>query len=201
MSAPSSPYASGPPSGRGDHVPKGANSLSRMSDRFEGWFRRVLMVVLVLGLPAAAVSAGLTAYEASMRTVRAQAAERHQVTARSTAGVRNDDDWAKRPAQVRWTDTDGVVRTGTALVKPGTPKGATVRVWVTRDGTITSQPVNTLNATTSGWVVGGMAAFGVAAVSYAAWTGMRLVLDRRRYAQWDTEWDLVEPQWSARFRR
>ncbi|WP_306946754.1 hypothetical protein [Streptomyces sp. B4I13] len=172
-----------------------------MSDRFEGWFRRVLMVVLVLGVPAAAVSAGLTAYEASMRTVRAQSAERHQVTARSTTGVTNDDDWAKRPAQVRWTDTDGVVRTGTALVKPGTPKGATVRVWVTRDGTVTGHPANTLNATTSGWMVGGMTAFGLAAGSYAARAGMRLVLDRRRYAQWDTEWDLVEPQWSARFRR
>ena len=201
MSAQGSPYASGPPSRRGDHAPKGANSLSRTSDRFECWFRRVVMVVLVLGLPTAAVSAGLTAYEASMRTVRAQAAERHQVTARPTTSVKNDDDRAKRPAQVRWTDTNGVVRTGTALVKPGTPKGATVRVWVTRDGTITSPPASTLNATTSGWMVGGMAAFGVAAGSYAAWAGMRLVLDRRRYAQWDAEWDLVEPRWSARFRR
>ncbi|MEH0416759.1 Rv1733c family protein [Streptomyces sp. B21-083] len=201
MSAQGSPYASGPPSGRGDNVPKGANPLRRTSDRLECWLRRVLMVVLVVGLPAAAVSAGLASYEASMRTVRAQAAERHEVTARLTARVKSDDELAKRPAQVRWTDADGDVRTGAALVKPGTPKGATVRVWVTRDGTVTSPPVSTLNATTSGWMVGGMAAFGVAAGSYAARAGMRLVLDRRRYARWDAEWDLVEPQWSARFRR
>ncbi|KOU63154.1 membrane protein [Streptomyces sp. MMG1533] len=200
MSAQGSPYASGP-SRRGDHAHKGANSLRRTSDRFECWFRRVLMVVLVLGLPAAAVSAGLTAYEASMGTVRAQAAERHQVTARLTAGVQSDEGWAKRPAQVRWTDTHGVVRTGAALVKPGTPKGATVRVWVTREETVTSPPTSTLNATSSGWMVGAMAAFGVAAGSCAAWAGMRLIVDRRRYAQWDAEWDLVEPQWSARFRR
>jgi hypothetical protein len=45
-----------------------------------------------------------------------------------------------------------------------------------------------------------MAAFGVAAGSYAVGAGMRLVLNRRRYAQWDAEWDLVEPRWSARFR-
>ncbi|MEV3912237.1 Rv1733c family protein [Streptomyces canus] len=201
MSAQGSPYASGPPSRRGDHAYKGANSLRRTSDRFECWVRRVLMVVLVLGLPAAAVSAGLTAYEASMGTVRSQAAERHQVTARLTAGVQSDEGWAKRPAQVRWTDTNGVVRTGAALVKPGTPKGATVRVWVTREGTVTSPPTSTLNATSRGWMVGAMAAFGVAAGSYAALAGMRLVLDRRRYAHWDAEWDLVEPQWSARFRR
>ncbi|WP_405531185.1 hypothetical protein OG426_05100 [Streptomyces canus] len=201
MSAQGSPFAFGPPSRRGDHAHKGANSLRRTSDRFECWFRRVLMVVLVLGLPAAAVSAGLTAYGSSMGTVRAQAAERHQVTARLTAGVQSDEGWAKRPAQVRWTDTNGVVRTGAALVKPGTPKGAAVRVWVTREGTVTSPPTSTLNATSSGWMVGAMAAFGVAAASYATWAGMRLIVDRRRYAQWDAEWDLVEPQWSARFRR
>ncbi|MER6290762.1 Rv1733c family protein [Streptomyces sviceus] len=201
MSAQGSPYASGPPSRRGDHAHKDANSLRRTSDRFEGWFRRVLTVVLLLGLPAAAVSTGLTAYEASMGTVRAQTAERHQVTARLTAGVQSDEGWAKLPAQVRWTDTNGVVRTGAALVKPGTPKGAPVRVWVTREGTVTGPPTSTLNATSSGWMVGAMAAFGVAAGCYAALAGMRLILNRKRYAQWDAEWDLVEPQWSARFRR
>lgn len=201
MSAPGSPYASGPPFGHGDRVPGTANSLRRGSDRIECWFRRVLMVVLVLGLPAAAVGAGLTAYQASMRTVRAQAAERHPVTARLTSAVRHDDDWTKRPAQIRWTDAHGIAHTGAALVKPGTPRGAAVRVWVTKDGTVTTAPTSTLNATASGWLMGGMAAFGVAAASSAAWTGVRLILDRRRYAQWDAEWDLVEPRWSARFRR
>lgn len=198
MNAQGSPYTSGPPSGHGDHASGGANPLRRPSDRFECWYRRVLMVVLVLGLPAAAVSAGMTAYEASMDTVRAQAAERHQVTARLTSDVKGDD-WATRPAQVRWTGADGVVRTGAALVEPGTSKGATVRVWVNRNGTVTGPPASELNATTSGWLVGGMAAFGVAAGSGAAWAGMRLVLDRRRYAQWDAEWNVVEPGWSARF--
>ncbi|MFF5187696.1 hypothetical protein ACFY30_28685 [Streptomyces sp. NPDC000345] len=197
MSAHGSPYTSGPPPGRGS----GVASLRRPSDRFERWFRRVLIVVVVLGLPAAAVGAGLAAYGASMRTVRAQAAERHQVTARLASGVKSDGDWAKQPAQVRWTDTDGTVRTGAALVKPGTPAGTAVRVWVDRDGTVTTAPVSTLNATTTGWLVGGMAAFGVAAGAYAAWAGTRLALDRRRYARWDAEWELVEPQWSARFHR
>ncbi|MDX3451721.1 hypothetical protein PV396_07110 [Streptomyces sp. ME02-8801-2C] len=201
MSARGSPYASGPPSGRGDKTPEGANPLRRTSDRLECWLCRVLMAVLVVGLPTAAVSAGLASYEVSMRTVRAQAADRHQVTARLTARVKNDDELAKRPARVRWTDADGNVHGATALVKSGTPKDATVRVWVTRDGTVTGPPVSTLNATTSGWMVGGMAAVGVAAGSYAARAGIRLVLDRRRYARWDAEWDLVEPQWSARFRR
>ncbi|MGV9941323.1 Rv1733c family protein [Streptomyces sp. NPDC003401] len=199
MDTQGSPYTPGPPSRHGGHASRGANPLRRPSDRFECWCRRVLVVVLLLGLPAAAVSAGTAAYEASMDTVRAQTAERHQVTARLTADVVGDDR-ATRPAQVRWTDTDGVVRTGAALVRSGTPAGATVRVWVDRKGTVTGPPASGLNATTSGWLMGGMAAFGVVATSGAAWTGTRLLLDRRRYAQWDAEWNAVEPRWSERFR-
>ncbi|MFJ1973854.1 hypothetical protein ACIO93_34935 [Streptomyces sp. NPDC087903] len=199
MSAQGSPYAAGPPSGRDRKTPKGANSLRRMSDRLECWLRRALMVVLVFGLPVVSVGAGLTAYRASLDTVRAQTADRHQVTARLTSSISSANGWAERTAQVRWTDTNGIMRTGAARVKPGTPKGATVRVWVARGGTVTGPPTTTLNATTSGWMVGGMAAFGVAAGCCAAWAGLRLVLDRRRYAQWDADWNQVEPQWSARF--
>ncbi|KRC94518.1 MULTISPECIES: Rv1733c family protein [unclassified Streptomyces] len=195
-----SPYPSGPPSRRGGDTPGGANPLRRPSDKFEHWFRRVLLIVLVVGLPTAAISAGLAAYEASMRTVRVQAAERHQVTAWLTSAVRGGD-WAKRPAQVRWTDADGTTRTGAAMVKPGTAKGTSVRVWVDRRGNVATAPTTTLNATASGWLIGGLTAFGVATGSYAARDGMCRVLDRRRYAQWDAEWDLVEPSWSARFRR
>ena len=45
-----------------------------------------------------------------------------------------------------------------------------------------------------------MTAVAVATGVFAARRGMRLVPDRRRYAQWGTDWDLVEPLWSARFR-
>ncbi|WP_406164773.1 hypothetical protein [Streptomyces sp. NBC_00996] len=200
MSAPGSPSASGPPRPRKEDAPHGANPLRRTSDRFESWFRRVLMLFLVLGLPMAALSAGLTAYESSMRTVHAQAAERHEVTARLASNVLGDDR-SKQTAQIRWTERNGVVRTGTALVEPGTSKGATVRVWVDRDGTITAAPMNAVTAKANGWFVGGMTALCVVAGFYAARAAMCLALDRRRYAQWDVEWDLVEPLWSGRFRR
>jgi hypothetical protein len=200
MSAPNPPQASGPPPPR-QHAPKGANPLRRTSDRLESWFRGLLMLVLVLGLPVAALSAGLTAYESSMRTVQTQSAERHQVTARlmsTDKGVTTD---GKQRATVRWTDDDGTVRTGTTLVAARTPMGAMVRLWVDRDGSVTDPPMNALTAKTNGWFVGGTAALGMAAGVYAARAGMRHVLDRRRYAQWDAEWDLVEPLWAARFRR
>ncbi|MGY1577808.1 Rv1733c family protein [Streptomyces sp. MN13] len=201
MSTQNPPHASGPPSPRQEHVPKRANPLCRTSDRFESWFRRFLMLVLVLGLPAAALGAGLTAYEASMRSVQAQAVERHEVTARLTSTVKGVTAEGKQRAAVRWTDDSGAVRTGTTLVRLGTPEGTSVRVWVDRDGGITGPPMSELAARTNGWFVAGMAAVGVVAGVYAASVGVRHVLDHGRYAQWDSEWDLVEPLWSARFRR
>ncbi|MGW3151379.1 Rv1733c family protein [Streptomyces sp. NPDC001177] len=201
MSTHGSPSASGLPQPHKGNAPHGTNPLRRTSDRFESWFGRVLMLVLLLGVPVAALSAGLTAYESSMRTVRAQIAERHEVAARVRSNVPGDDHVSKQPARIRWTEQSGVARTGTALVEPGTPKGATVRVWVNRDGAITSAPMNSVAAKANGWFVGAMAALGVVAGVHAARAAMRLALARRRYARWDTEWDLVEPLWSQRFRR
>ncbi|GAB2920838.1 hypothetical protein [Streptomyces heilongjiangensis] len=201
MSAQNSPQVPGPLPPREEHVPKGANPLRRTSDRFESWFRGLLMLLLVLGLPVAAISAGRTAYESSMRTVHAQAQQRHEVTARLTSNVTGDTTDGRQRAQVRWTDDQGRARTGTTLVKAGTAKGAAVRVWVDRDGGLTGPPMSGLNATTTGWFMGGMAAMGVGAGFYVVRAGMGRVLDRRRYARWAAEWDRVEPVWSARFRR
>ncbi|MEU5538943.1 hypothetical protein [Streptomyces sp. NPDC020362] len=201
MSTHGSPSASGPPLPRKGAPAHEVNPLRRTSDRVESWFRQVLVLFLVLGLPVAALSAGLTAYGASMRTMRAQAAERHAVTARLTSDVLGNTRVSQQPAQIRWTERNGVVRTGTTLVEPGTPKNTIVRVWVDRDGTITSPPMNAVGAKADGWFVGGMAALGTVAGSYAARAAVRVSLNRRRYAQWEREWDQVEPLWSGRFRR
>ncbi|MFF8843384.1 hypothetical protein ACF08N_11720 [Streptomyces sp. NPDC015127] len=204
MSAQGSPYASSPHPPHREHPSRGANPLRRTSDRIESWFLRCLMLVLALGLPTASLGAGLTVYESSMRTVQAQSAERQEVTARltsNTEGAQGSAQDARHRAQVNWTDTSGRERTGSALVKSGTPKGTTVRVWVDRDGRLSTPPMTAQNATATGWLVGGMTAVAVASGFFAARAGMRVVLDRRRCAQWDAEWDLVEPHWSARFRQ
>jgi len=86
-------------------------------------------------------------------------------------------------------------------VKSGTAKGSTARVWLDREGAVTGPPMNAGNAAATGWLAGGMAALAVVTGVCAARAGVRKVLDRGRYARWDAEWDLVEPQWSARFRR
>ncbi|MEU3050588.1 hypothetical protein ABZ705_29475 [Streptomyces sp. NPDC006984] len=200
MSAQGSPHPPGtPPPDRGG-APTGANPLRRTSDRVESWCRLLLALVLLLGLPAAALGAGTAVYASSLRAAQEQAEQRQEVTARLTAGTSGPSAYGQQSAQIRWTDGDGTVRTGTTLVDAGTAEGTAVRVWVDRDGRLTGAPASEANAAAGGWSAGLAAALGVAGGVYAARAGVRRALDRGRYARWDREWDLVEPVWSARFR-
>jgi hypothetical protein len=162
----------------------------------------LLLLVLALGLPAASVGAGLAAYESTMRTVQAQSTERHQITARVTSapeaapGSAADD---KQTVRVGWTGKDGRQRTGTARVPLDRTAGSTVRIWVDRAETVQDPPMSAGNATATGWLTGGMTAVAVYTGFVAGRKGVRRALNRRRYAQWDAEWELVEPQWSTRF--
>lgn len=204
MSTQDPPQGSGPGPHQHKDSPAAANPLTRRSDLVETWCSRFLLAVLVLGLPAAAVSAGTAVHESTTRTARAQAAERSQVTAQVTSapdaapGSSADE---KQKVRLRWTDENGRQRTGTAQVSPDETAGSTVRIWVDRDGQVTEPPMAASNAQASGWLMGGMTAAGVYAGFLATRKGVRLALDRRRYAQWDAEWDRVEPLWSARFHR
>ncbi|MFP3991836.1 hypothetical protein U9R90_31055 [Streptomyces sp. E11-3] len=205
MSAQDSPHASGSPH-RPHQEPSsnGVNPLRRTSDRIEAWWSGFLLAVLLIGLPVGSVSAGLAAYGSAMRTVEAQAAERHQVSARLTsdpgaAGSGAADE--KQRVQVSWTGADGRQRTGTALVALDKSAGSTVPIWVDREETVQEPPMSSESAQATGWLVGAMTAVGGYVGLVAARSGMRLALDRSRYARWDAEWDLVEPVWSSRFRR
>ncbi|MFD6327281.1 hypothetical protein ACFWOL_31620 [Streptomyces sp. NPDC058442] len=161
--------------------------------------RRVLTIVLVVGLPLAGFVAGRAAYKSSMLTVLARSADRQQVGARGMSVSGKVGQTAQ--AQVRWTDSRDTGRTVTAPVKPDTSEGSTVRVWVDRGGSVVGPPLTRTRAVADGWFVGGTAVIGVATGAFVTRAGMRHVLDRRRCAQWDAEWDLVEPVWTGRFRR
>lgn len=195
------------PRGRGPVGPdRGAATLRRTSDVVQSWLTAILFVVLLLGVPAAALATGRLVYRSDMETARTQSAQRHQITARLTAdadpgavqGVA--DGTAKVAVPVRWTDEDGRSRTATTSVTPGTPAGTTVRLWVDREGTVTTAPMSPSNVVASAWVAAVMTACVAVAGGVAARAALVQVLDRRRYAQWEAEWDLLEPQWSGRLR-
>jgi hypothetical protein len=78
--------------------------------------------------------------------------------------------------------------------------GATVQVWLDRDGRVVDAPMTVLDAV----VLGTAAAVGIAIVGglvlWAAWLGLRRWLDHRNAADWARQWYRVEPEWSGRTR-
>ncbi|NGO67236.1 hypothetical protein [Streptomyces boncukensis] len=201
MSAGDPQPASDPPPPRPGRFPARENPLRRPCDRAESRLNCLLLLVLVIGLPWSAVGVGLAAYDSSMRTMRAQTAERHQVTAELTSVRRDSTPGGTDQARVRWTERTGVEHEGSAPVEPGTRVGTSIRIWVDRDGNVVRPPMTALDAKAAGWAMGGLTAVAGTAGYAAARAATRHAMDRWRYAQWDAEWDLVEPVWSARFSR
>ncbi|MET7906271.1 hypothetical protein ABZS86_34395 [Streptomyces sp. NPDC005355] len=201
----------GPRRAPGLHPPRllgparGPNPLRRPSDRAQSWFTTLFVLLLVFGLPAASVSAGYAAYAAELRVVHAESAERHQITARlaedAPGGPHRADAQEPRQARVHWTGEEGTRHTGTAMVSGGTRAGDPVRVWVDREGALAPAPTPVSTARTMGWFTGCMTAGAMATLLIAARARVRQVLDRRRFAQWEAEWKVVEPAWSGRNRR
>ncbi|MEU9047787.1 MULTISPECIES: hypothetical protein [unclassified Kitasatospora] len=184
-------------------LPARDNPLRRTSDRIQWWLTRALLVITAVGLPAATVSTDLLTYHSQLQVVQTQSATRHTVAARLVADTAVPDavsaqSTARVPATVTWTAPDGTVRTATVTVPPGEKAGSTAPVWVDSNGALTTAPVTRGQAVVTGWVAAGAAAGTVSVLSLTVWKGGTRLLDRRRYARWDQEWDQVEPRWSRR---
>jgi hypothetical protein len=103
---------------------------------------------------------------------------------------------SKALAPVRWTGPDGVERTGTAAVVAPQAAGDRVRVWVGADHRPVAAPL-------TGFEVGVVAGTAAATVFVV---GELLVLflgrlafagvARVRAAEWEREWEDVEPRWT-----
>ncbi|WP_413104677.1 hypothetical protein [Streptomyces sp. Inha503] len=183
---------------------KGPNPLRRRTDRIQTWCTVLFALILVVGLPAAAISAGYAAHASQMRVVAAETSARHQITARladATPGPAHSDVREPRQARVRWVADDGERHTGTATVAGDGDSGDRVRVWVNREGALAQPPSSPSTARTMGWFTGCITAATVAALAFTGRARVRRALDRRRYARWEAEWKVVEPAWSGRNRR
>jgi hypothetical protein len=199
------PFGQQDPKGR-ERPARGPNPLLRTSDRLRSWCARILLVIVVVGIPAAGATTGLMSYESRMGAVQAETAARHPVAARletdAPEPMPTSDGAipARVPAQVRWTGSDGRERTDTAQVMPGTVEGTAIRLWVDSRDEITSAPTTPGQAVVSGWTSGVTVAVAGAVTAMLAWNGFTRLLDRRTYARWDAEWEQVEPHWSRRLR-
>lgn len=131
-----------------------------------------------------------------------QRLERHSTQAVLTQDAPDtpdtNDSSTKVAAPARWTAPDGTVRTGDVKVPIGSSRGAVLVVWTDARGSIVAEPLPATTAHVQAGVSGGEIAFAICAGALLGCGITSKLLDRRRTAQWATEWAQVGPRWDRR---
>lgn len=179
------------------------NPLRRGTDRIEAALRLVVMVLLVVAVPIAAVAAGRQADHLALNRVHRQQAVNHLVTAvllRDAAATGVPDPYTSIQTvwvPARWQPPGQPSRTGMVLATAGADKGSTVRTWIDASGAVTNPPLDHRD------VVGDVC-IAVVATCLGSWlmllvsgTFVRRALNRRRLSAWEAEWRACGPLWSG----
>jgi hypothetical protein len=177
----------------------GPNGLRRPSDRLEG-----LLVMLLAAAFLAAVALAPSFGERLYQSQRAGAVQLHPATAVLTqAGPPEDYVTTVGAAWARWRAPDGRERNGvlSTLNAPGisgAAAGTRVQVWLTSAGQPEAPPAGAVEAMFSSVVLAIAAVLGAAIVLAICYVLGRLAIDRRRLANWTSEWSLTGPRWTSR---
>jgi len=174
--------------------------LRRRTDKIAVCLAALLVVVFLLGAPVVSMvaigAAGrMAAGQQVTRSWRQVSAVVQKAAPAPPAWELSGYTWVR----ARWTAPDGRARAGQIPVSTAAAVGQTVRVWVDAAGTPTGPPPN------PGAVIADQAAAALAAVVTLGVTlvclmcAVRWALNRRRLANWETEWAAVGPQWTRRF--
>ena len=179
------------------------NPLRRGTDRVEAALRLVMILLMVVAVPAAAIAAGRWADHYALHRAQAQRAVNHQVTAvlledAPATGV-PDPYTSVQTAWVpaRWQPPGQPPRTGQVLALVGARKGSTVRTWVDPSGAVTDPPLERRVIVGDVWLAVMATCLVSLLVLLAVGVLVRRVLDRRRLRAWEADWRASGPLWSG----
>lgn len=176
------------------------NELRRSSDRVEAVIVAVLLAVFGVGVVAASLL-GLHIYQAEENT---SATLRPTVAVISWPGAITETPILHQAtAMATWQLPDGVTRSGELNTNdaPGIydePAGAKVPVWLSPAG-FPATPPQGAGGMLIGATMAGIALAATAAVVLTVCYRLCLRgLDRRRIADWSSDWAITGPQWTRR---
>jgi hypothetical protein len=179
------------------------NPLRRGTDRVEAALRLVMIILIVVAVPAAAVTAGQWADHYAMHRAQAQRAVDHQVTAvllQDAPSIGTPDpytsvqtDWVA----ARWQAPGQPPRTGEVLAPVGARKGSMVRTWIDASGAVAGPPMDHRVVVGNVWLAVMMTCLASWILLLAAGSLARRALDRRRLRAWEAEWRASGPLWSG----
>lgn len=155
-------------------------------------------VLLVAGAPAVGAATAVGVEAATLR----ESQDWHRTTAVLTENAPSAATPYKENGQVRatvrWTASDGASRTGSALVKPDIASGARTTVWLDEHGALRNPPPTPGVAAARGAGFGSLSATCACLLVVGGGWAVRVRLDRRRAAEWESEWAEVGPRWGHR---
>jgi hypothetical protein len=135
-----------------------------------------------------------------MTTVHTQAAASRQVTATLTRDAPITVSQGNRPSTdlvtARWTFAGP--HHGLIAAAEGSRAGSTMRIWVNPTGDQIPPPLTVADAELRGWLTGAMTFVAALAVLFGALWLVERRLNRVRMRRWDSEWRLVDPQWTEK---
>ena len=164
------------------------NPLVRGNDRIEVVAALLVFIVVILAAPVSG-SVGTVFYDNLKDRSAADRLTRHEVV----ATVADDSYVAPQPYEkpfltpIQW-ELGATVHTDE--VRTDRMKaGEQLNVWIDSEGKRTKNPLSDQDAATEAVVTAFGLWFATVGIAAAAWTMVRLRLNRRRYADWDRELD------------
>ena len=164
------------------------NPLVRGSDRVEAGAILLVFVVALLAAPVAG-ALGTATFDNLTDRFAADRLNRQEVTATATADSVLAPQAYEEPflTPIRWqfAGADHTEEVRTYRLKAGEQ----LAIWIDAQGNRTKKPLTHENAATEAIVTAFGLWFATVGVAAAAWTILRIRLNRLRYAHWDRELD------------
>jgi hypothetical protein len=171
------------------------NPLRRRSDRIETLAVLMTLLIFIAGLwPTVALGRQTYAngIQAELTDPAHQQAVVAEVVDKPHAPWRDAGNWTRT---VRWTTPEGSLRTGQVILPTGTPVGSQIKIWIDGAGRPAGSPQShqkTIVVTASTVIVAVVWAVMILSLCLA---GVRVLLNRRRDAEWEREWMLADQRW------
>ncbi|MEV4748953.1 hypothetical protein ACFQVD_08530 [Streptosporangium amethystogenes subsp. fukuiense] len=170
------------------------NPLRRRSDRIETVALLVSLLLFVAGLwPAAGL--GRQAYQDGLRA-ELTAPYRRAVAAEVVDSARPvEPGFGGQARTVRWRPANGPPRTGQVVLPAALPAGSRIEIWLNAEGRLTDPPQSRVETVTVAALTAIAVMVGVSTVSLVFLTGLRVLLNRHRDAEWERAWSLADQRW------
>ncbi len=179
------------------------NPLRRGTDRIEAAAHLAMVILLLIGVPVAAIAVGRQADHAALRQAHAQQAAEHLVGAillqQAPANGITDPYTSIQTTWVlaRWQPPGLPARSGEVPATVGARQGSIVPTWIDASGEVAAPPPDHRSIVGDVCIAVVLTCLVSLLVLAASDALARRALDRLRLKAWDAEWRAAGPLWSG----